>query len=65
MTLNKRDERRLDEALERLEALCDEDNHSCTVAKEHKRAVRSYVTSWIIPRLRLVREQTPLQGYER
>lgn len=52
--MTKQERAALEAAVTLLERLTDEDNDRCCVAPEHKRAVRAYVQSWILPKIRAV-----------
>jgi hypothetical protein len=52
--MTKQERATIKKAVERLEALCDTENDNCCVAPEHKKAVRIYLNSWVIPGLRVV-----------
>lgn len=44
----------LEEALDKLEAFADPEDHRCAVHKAAREESRLYITTWVIPRLREV-----------
>jgi len=56
---NKRDTRRVENVIARLEALCNPENPMCGVDPETKRKVAPYVATWIIPVLQEILNNEP------
>jgi hypothetical protein len=52
--MTKQERAALEAAATLLERLSDENDERCGVAPEHRRAVRAYVQTWILPKIRAV-----------